>query len=229
MDSRGLLPKTMPWVLSDLWETRLQVLPWVSQAAQGLRICLSMQEMQELWVQSLDREDPLEKETATHSSILACEIPWTEEPGGLESMRSQRDGHSWEVEHAAGSVQNLLLYWPPIAMNRPVEDLKLFCFFFNSLIQSTSSFFFLINLNFFLKSLLNLLHYFFCIIFSGFFWPWCMWYLSSPVKDRTHTPCVRRQILNHRLPGRTPGHFLGGLSSSSLETQSSLWESICPD
>ena len=142
MDSRGLLPKTMPWVLSDLWETMLQVLPWVSQAAQGLRICLSMQEMQELWVQSLDREDPLEKETATHSSILACEIPWTEEPGGLESMRSQRDGHSWEVEHAAGSVQNLLLYWPPIAMNRPVEDLKLFCFFFNSLIQSTSSFFF---------------------------------------------------------------------------------------
>ena len=94
MDSRGLLPKTMPWVLSDLWETMLQVLPWVSQAAQGLRICLSMQEMQELWVQSLDREDPLEKETATHSSILACEIPWTEEPGGLESMRSQRDGHS---------------------------------------------------------------------------------------------------------------------------------------
>ena len=88
------MPKTMPWVLSDLWETRLQVLPRVSQAAQGLRICLSMQEMQELWVQSLDREDPLEKETATHSSILACEIPWTEEPGGLESMRSQRDGHS---------------------------------------------------------------------------------------------------------------------------------------
>ena len=39
--------------------------------------------MQETWVQSLDQEDPLEKEMATHSSILAWRIPWTEEPGGL--------------------------------------------------------------------------------------------------------------------------------------------------
>ena len=39
------------------------------------------------------REDPLEKEMATHSSILACEIPWTEEPGGLQSLGSQRVGH----------------------------------------------------------------------------------------------------------------------------------------
>ena len=49
--------------------------------------------MQETWVQSLDREDPLEKEKATHSSILAWRIPWTEEPGGLQSMGSQRVGH----------------------------------------------------------------------------------------------------------------------------------------
>ena len=41
-------------------------------------------------MQSLDREDPLEKEMATHSSILAWEIPWTEEPGGLQSMRSRK-------------------------------------------------------------------------------------------------------------------------------------------
>ena len=45
--------------------------------------------MQEMWVCSLGREDPLEKEMATHSSILAWEIPWTEEPGGLESMGLQ--------------------------------------------------------------------------------------------------------------------------------------------
>ena len=38
-------------------------------------------------------EDPLEKEMATHSTILACRIPWTEEPGGLQSMGSQRAGH----------------------------------------------------------------------------------------------------------------------------------------
>ena len=47
--------------------------------------------MQETWVQSLGREDPLEKEVVTHSDILAWEIPWTEEPGGLQSMRSQKN------------------------------------------------------------------------------------------------------------------------------------------
>ena len=50
--------------------------------------------MQETWVWSLGREDPLEKEMAIHSSILAWEIPWTEEPGGLQSMGSQRVGHN---------------------------------------------------------------------------------------------------------------------------------------
>ena len=45
--------------------------------------------MQETWVQSLGREDPLEKEMATHSSILAWRIPWMEEPGGLQSTGSQ--------------------------------------------------------------------------------------------------------------------------------------------
>ena len=44
----------------------------------------------ETWVQSLGQEDPLEKEMAPHSSILAWEIPWTEEPGRLQSMGSQR-------------------------------------------------------------------------------------------------------------------------------------------
>ena len=48
--------------------------------------------MQEMWVPSLGQEDPLEKEMATHSSILAWRIPWTEEPGGLPSMESQRVG-----------------------------------------------------------------------------------------------------------------------------------------
>ena len=49
--------------------------------------------MQETRVRSLGWEDPLEKEMATHSSILAWKIPWTEEPGGLQSMGSQRVGH----------------------------------------------------------------------------------------------------------------------------------------
>ena len=50
--------------------------------------------MQETWVRSLGQEDPLEKEMATYSSILAWKIPWTEEPGRLESMGSQRVGHN---------------------------------------------------------------------------------------------------------------------------------------
>ena len=49
--------------------------------------------MQEIRVQSLGWEDPLEKEMATHSSILAWSIPWTEEPGRLQSTRLQRVGH----------------------------------------------------------------------------------------------------------------------------------------
>ena len=49
--------------------------------------------MQETWLQSLGWEDPLEEEMTIHSSILAWRIPWTEEPGGLQSRGSQRDGH----------------------------------------------------------------------------------------------------------------------------------------
>ena len=49
--------------------------------------------MRETWVQSLGREDPLQKEMATHSGTLAWNIPWLEEPGGLQFMGSQRVGH----------------------------------------------------------------------------------------------------------------------------------------
>ena len=55
--------------------------------------------MLETWVQSLCWEDPLEKGRATHSSILAWGIPWMEEPGGLQSIRSQRAGHDWETKY----------------------------------------------------------------------------------------------------------------------------------
>ena len=56
----------------------------------------SVKSLPAIWetqVQSLDQEDPLEKKMATHSSILAWRIPWTEEPGELQSMGSQRVGH----------------------------------------------------------------------------------------------------------------------------------------
>ena len=54
----------------------------------------AMQETQEIWVRSLCREDPLEKEMTTHSSILVWKIPWTEEPDGLQSMGLQKAGHN---------------------------------------------------------------------------------------------------------------------------------------
>ena len=56
-----------------------------------------------MWAQSLGREDPLEDETAIHSSILAWEIPQTEEPGGLWSRGSQRVTQDWTTEHKHSS------------------------------------------------------------------------------------------------------------------------------
>ena len=64
-----------------------------SQGVQRLRPCLPTQEMQEMWVQSLGPEDALEYKMATLSSILAWRIPWIEEPGRRQPMRSQRVGY----------------------------------------------------------------------------------------------------------------------------------------
>ena len=61
--------------------------------AQQVKNLPVMQVLQETWVQSLGWDHPLEEEMATHSSILAWEIPWTEEPGGLQFMGSQRIRH----------------------------------------------------------------------------------------------------------------------------------------
>ena len=68
---------------------------WASLVAQRLKCLLPMWET---WVRSLGQEDPLEKEMATHCSILAWRIPWTEEPGRLQSMRSQRVRQDWATE-----------------------------------------------------------------------------------------------------------------------------------
>ena len=62
------------------------------QVAQWLRIRLLVQEIQAIQIESPGREDPLEEEEATHSSILAWKIPWTEELGGLKSLGWQRVG-----------------------------------------------------------------------------------------------------------------------------------------
>ena len=63
---------------------------WASLVAQTVK---NLPAMRETWVRSLGWEDPLEEGMATHSSILAWRIPWTEEPGALQSMGLQRVGH----------------------------------------------------------------------------------------------------------------------------------------
>ena len=63
--------------------------------------------MAEPQVQSLDQEDPLEKETTTHSSILAWKISWTEEPGRLQSIGSQRVRHNWATNTLSTVCQAL--------------------------------------------------------------------------------------------------------------------------
>ena len=75
-------------------ETPLQFLvsSWASLVTQMVK---NLPAMQKTWVRSMTLEDPLEEGVATHSSILAWRIPWTEEPGGLQSMESQRVGYNW--------------------------------------------------------------------------------------------------------------------------------------
>ena len=74
--------------------TFLQLAPSCSSAVSLVaRTAKNLPVMQETWVRSLGQEDPLKKGMATHSGILAWEIPWTEEPGGLQSTGSQRVGH----------------------------------------------------------------------------------------------------------------------------------------
>ena len=81
-----------PINIGHLQKWACQVVQWASLVAQRVK---RLPAMQETWVWSLDQEDPLEKEMATHSSIFAWRILWTEKPGRLQSMGSQRVGHDW--------------------------------------------------------------------------------------------------------------------------------------
>ena len=84
-----------------LYSTRVNILAVILECGKMLldlpvaRTVKNLPAMQETWVRSLGREDPLEKGMAIHSSILAWRIPWTEEPGGAQSMVLQRVGHDW--------------------------------------------------------------------------------------------------------------------------------------
>ena len=80
----------VPFSVSMVFKASLMVKNWHSLVAQMVKCLLTVQETH---VRSLDWEDRLEKEMATHSSTLAWRIPWTEEPGRLQSMGSHRVGH----------------------------------------------------------------------------------------------------------------------------------------
>ena len=90
----GCLARVSPWtVFSDI----LRGFP-------GGSVVENLPAKKKMWVRSQGGEDPLEKEMATHSRILAWRIPWTEEPGGLQSMGLQRVGHNLETEHKARRI-----------------------------------------------------------------------------------------------------------------------------
>ena len=77
-------------------------LQWTSLVPQTIK---NLTAMRKTLVRSVGQEDPLEKDMATHSTILAWRIPWTEEPGGLQSMGSQRVGHNWATSTFTFTLQ----------------------------------------------------------------------------------------------------------------------------
>ena len=81
--------------------------------------------MKETRVQSLDQEEPLEKEMATHSSILAWKIPWTEEPGGLQSTGSKGVRHDWAHRHNLTQKSPRVKFYMPFTL----KSTKLKCAF----------------------------------------------------------------------------------------------------
>ena len=80
-------------LVSGVQQSVLVILIYVSMASLVAQLVKGLPAIWETWVQSQGQEDPLEKEMATHSCILACRIPWREEPGVLQSTGSQRAGH----------------------------------------------------------------------------------------------------------------------------------------
>ena len=131
---------TTTWPLLNRWDLLLcsfrpVIPPSVSLFTSLLRSSLVAQmvkrlpTIQETWVGSLGREDLLEQEMATHSSILAWKIPWTEEPGRLQSTGSQRVGHDWAT--------SLLVLFKKFNINKSRRNFKYYltkaniCVFFN--------------------------------------------------------------------------------------------------
>ena len=106
--SQHLTASSLKWVFNR-WGPRCYKSSWrLLPMAQTVK---NLPAMQETWVLSLGQDDPLEKEMATHSSILAGKIPRTKESGGLQSMGSQRVGYDWVFNtHKMLQVQQTVRY-----------------------------------------------------------------------------------------------------------------------
>ena len=91
--------RTGVWLYLEPMLHSFSVVIWAFLVAQTVK---NLSVFQETWVWSLEGEDPLEKWMAAHSSIIAWEIPWTEEPRGLQHMGSKRVGHNWDHLHFGG-------------------------------------------------------------------------------------------------------------------------------
>ena len=93
----SLFFNVLSWfVIAFLPRSKHLLISWLQSQSEGFRVAQMVKRlpaMWETWVRSLGREDPLEKERASHSSTLAWKIPWMEESGGLQSMVSQRVRH----------------------------------------------------------------------------------------------------------------------------------------
>ena len=88
------------------------ILPCAAKAIPSrMRIKENLPAMQETWVWFLGWEDPLVKEMATHSSIIAWKSPWTEEPGELQPVGSQRVGHDWVTDTFTFMFKNQLFFF----------------------------------------------------------------------------------------------------------------------
>ena len=147
--------------------------------------------VQETRVWSLGGEDPLKKETTTHSSIVAWRIPWIDEPGGLQSMGSQRISHSWVTNTST------YVYIECVFVYVCVVPSNYLCFTF------FKDFFMWITFWMSLKSLLNLLQHCFC--FTFWFWGQEACGLLAPQPGIEHaTPALEMQSLNHWTTGEVP-------------------------
>ena len=167
---------------------------WESLVAQTVK---NLPVMQETQVRSLGREDPLEEGIATHSSIFASRIPWTEEPGGLQSLGLQWVRHNWRSNTSTLLTLRFSKYWK--------LELWLWC---STVVSKKGT----ENLNLrFLEAALNL---------SGgsgreniiffFFWPHSMWDLSSLTRDQTCILCSgsKRRVLTTGPPGKPWEYYL---------------------